>query len=132
MKKTIRGIIFLGIISTFITTPAHAEPSYLICKLTFIDDKGVSTYSVKVDEANGTITHSIDGTSYNTEGSFSANTISYQDPIYANRNNDNSLIYTIDRTTLKFTANIGIISLSRTYPLGEGSCEVEKIKDRKI
>lgn len=123
----------MGIISTFITTPAHAEPSYLICKLTYSGDKVVS-YSVKVDEANGMITHSFDEVTFNAKGFFSANTISYQDSVIANKNDGSSITYAIDRTTLKAIAVTSWVFAGTTNEatLGEGSCEVEKVKDRKI
>lgn len=57
---------------------AHAEPVYLDCKVS--SDKEQKKFSVNLDEDSGKITHTREnGSAFNTEGFFAANTITYQD-----------------------------------------------------
>lgn len=135
MKKTIIGIMLLEIISTSIVTLAHAEPAYIDCKATNIDGK-IRSFSVKLDEANGKITHTESGGSLNAEGHFSAKTISYKEDINLTSAVRWTYVYTINRTTLDVIIEHKVPS---TFPSNalesknfKGSCKVVKVKDRKI
>lgn len=126
--------MFFGIISTFITTPVLAAPSYLKCKTTDKDGK-VQSFSVKLDETNGKITHTEDGESFNAEGFFSAKTISYQQVIGQVVGKTVQSVYTIDRTTLKIINGFISPGLPKNTLEGmtsKGSCEVVEVKGRKI
>ncbi len=129
MKKTIKVIMMLGIISYFIPTSVYAEPAYLECKTTN-KDKKVLSFSVKFNEANNKITHTGEYGTFNAEGFFSAKTIGYKiiGDFFAET-------YLIDRTTLEVTIMYmdpeppALPVEGLTY---KGSCEVVVVKDRKI
>ena len=57
---------------------AHAEPVYLDCKVSSGTEQ--KKFAVKLDEDSGKITHTREnGSAFNSEGFFAANTITYQD-----------------------------------------------------
>ena len=114
-----------------------AEPTYLDCQLS----KGAnekSKFSLKLDEASGKVTHtSYDGSAFNADGFFAANTISYQQIIVENGIKLTKR-YEIDRTTLKFNSvwvlepvDPGIAWDKKPTTL-EGNCSVVKVSGRKI
>lgn len=138
MKKNCYLIIIVPwIVSLFFTTTAYAEPTYLECKVVNENNIGKQKYlsfSVKADEANGKITHTDSDMSFNEEGFFSANTIKYRVVVKIGANEPLIVIYTINRTTLDVIQEISLAPLfpDRTYERAKGSCQVVKVKDRKI
>lgn len=105
---------------------ALAEPVYLACESK--NEQGeIFKYDITIDEQNRKITYTYKraGTSYNTEGFFSANEISFKhvfDKVMTSN-------FAIDRTNL---------SLIVTNIIGDkkfvqsGGCEIVKVADRKI
>lgn len=109
------------LLSTFFvfSSTAFAEPIYLDC----MESKGADKeeFSVRLNEESEKITHEYaNGTYYKTEGTFSANSISYVTNYHR---------YHIDRTTLVYKRfpleNSGTLII-------EGSCSVVKVAKRKI
>lgn len=139
MKTTVKAIALLGIISISMATFAHAEPTYLQCKTTE-SNGNVVPFSVKLDEDSGKITQTYEnGSSFNAEGFFSINTISYQtitrdssfktiDRFEIDRKNLNVVnVWTMESINPRYS---GMIETQRIE--NKGSCEVVQIKDRKI
>ena len=132
-------IILSGILLT-ISNFSMAEPAYLEC-LTKNDKNKESTFSIKLDESTGKITHTHgNGSAFNTEGFFTASKITYK-----SIHNMSGLIltdtYVINRSTLEvsrllrsevadpeFAAQIPPSTITNVT----GQCDIVKIKNRKI
>lgn len=111
----------------FITSRAAADPIHLRCEH---DTERVAPFEVTLDENTTKITHTEhDGSAFNTEGFFSASTVTYQKI----RSGTPTVVskYEIDRTNLSFTATVAIelINSVSTYT---GTCEVVVVQGRRI
>jgi len=130
MKKLIMAILL-----TSTLTLADAEPVYLSCYLNTEDGK--NTFTVKLDESNGKVTHTREnGSAFNAEGFFSANTITYKVTVAASKMIVSSK-YAIDRMDLSLNRVFRIdmdpeFSLPPTVNEDNGACEIMEIKKRKI
>jgi hypothetical protein len=116
---------------------AVAAPTYLDCQLSQGGNEK-SKFQVKLDEASGKITHtSYDGSAYNADGFFAANTISYQ-RIIVESGVKLTIAHEINRTTLRFKQTYLIEALDPKIPweknpsTNEGNCSVVKVGARKI
>lgn len=130
MKK----IVFASILS--LPLIAHSAPSYLDCSVA--EESSDQRFSVKLDEANGKITHTHDnGSAFNAEGFFSANTISYK-TIGVISGVSVVEQYEIDRENLSITKVTRIESLKYSEEIAakdfiaKGKCKIAKVKKRKI
>jgi len=123
-----------------VTFAASAEPVYLNCLVK--SDRGEEKrFSVTLDDASGKITHSSPtGSAFNTEGFFSANTITYQNDAGAGSTLIMLFKYQIDRTNLSATEELLLQprdpemarKLRSKSTIMAGKCEIEEVKDRKI
>lgn len=115
-----------------------AEPIYLDCEVSKGSEQ--EKFSVKLDESSGKITHTRDnGSAFNAEGFFAANSISYQkiDIIGGIRV---TFRYKIDRTNLSvskvFVAEPADPKYAAQIPAEtttmDGICSVVKVSGRKI
>ena len=129
--------IFIVIVAIiFLPTLGHAEPVYLDCVRS-----GGEHFFVKVDESSGKITHTEVNTqnSYNVEGFFAPNMISYKftwgEVLISYQK------YQINRTTLQFGSSLQL-TFARKYRnnshsgsepiIGKGQCEIRKVEERKF
>jgi hypothetical protein len=127
---------------------ASAAPVYLDCVTRFDRPiKGAAEsfkFGIKIDEANGTITHTeSDGSAFNTKGFFSANEISYQN-IDPGKTFITAITYQIDRTNLSvartYSAELSPRGMNRlqdwdqskSSTTSNGTCEVVNVAKRKI
>lgn len=115
-----------------------ASPVYLDCQVS--SDTESKKFSIKLDEGTGKITHTRpDGSAFNADGFFAANTISYQ-----NMNGGGyvkiTIKYKINRTDLtvqeSFTIEPSDPKFAAKYPAKTtrmgGECRVVEVKNRKI
>jgi hypothetical protein len=122
--------------SILITSICSAEPIYLDCETKGEDSRN---FAVKLDEANGKITHTRSGGyAFNAEGFFSANKVTYQHIDLVGVLVKITDKFEIDRSDLSI---VNITSMeSVPYPDKvpsevievKGSCKVVSIKKRKI
>lgn len=115
-----------------------AAPIYLDCVIS--GEEEALNYSVKLDESSGRVTHTwTDGSAFNSEGFFSANTISYQE-IMIVQEIKITMRYEINRSTLMANRQSNIEALNPEYAslvptsidLMKGTCTVVNVEDRKI
>ena len=127
--------VFLVLLSPVL---AHAEPVYLDCKVS--SDKEQKKFSVKLDEISGKITHTReDGSAFNTEGFFAANTITYQN-ISITSGIKITYKYEIDRTDLSVGQVFVVEPSNPEYAMEipaettkmNGACRLVEVKKRKI
>lgn len=133
MKKKInhcRNIMM--VLASMASWQVFAEPVYLDCK----------DFEVKLDEDSGKITHSsTDGSSFNADGFFSAETVSYQ-KVDAYSSAIFKDVYTISRVDLSWNREysggpIDTASMPKSkYPQlyieerQSGNCSVKEVKKR--
>lgn len=99
-----------------------------------------SEFSVKLDEASGKVTHTSNGKTltglkqFNSEGFFSASSISYQNKFKVDRDSVVTEIYEIDRSSLNvsMTSKVRISGLELNALSKTGTCQIEKTKGNKI
>jgi hypothetical protein len=150
MKSSSISMFFSGLIF-FVPTITLAAPVYVKCVMSSVaaSDLGKSfdevtgsknEFSVKLDENSGKITHTFtskaltDLAHFNSEGFFSASTISYK---YTFRIYERMVLteaYEIDRTNFNVKMNSYVTTSGIDMPVlrKEGICEVEEIKKNKI
>jgi len=130
-----RSILLMTIVLS--SAVAYAKPVYLDCTVSSNTEK--KTFSIKLDQESGKITHTREnGSAFNSEGLFAATTITYQE-IQVVSGIRGTYKYEIDRPSLNireifvpkppdpdYAAEIPakIIEMS-------GSCRIVKVKDRK-
>ena len=119
---------FLGLVGATFSIFVSANPIYLKCIVNDEDDKKVKNFSVSVDESINNVTHTEpSGYSFNAEGFFTADKISYKQTLPGT-------------VTISRIVNISRINLSASYiiKIGSGqtsafgSCEIVKVKERKF
>src|SRR5262245_9272357 len=121
-------VIFMIVLSSSV---CYAEAVYLECVMD-LEANAVSkspiTFSVKVDEASGKITHTRkDKSAFNAEGFFSPNEISYK---YVDRGRYTELTaqFTIDRSNLTVRSTFTVImDRERPNPItgeNKGTCNI--------
>lgn len=132
-------IILSGLLLT-VSNVALAEPTYLDC-FTVNEENQKSTYSIKLDESTGKITHTHkNGSAFNSEGFFNANSIRYK-----NVSNTGGLLimdtYEINRNTLGFSRHLETEPVNpefleavprQTIMNVTGQCDIVKVNNRKI
>lgn len=115
-----------------------AEPIYLDCQVS--EGANQNKFSVKLDEASGKVTHtSKDGSAFNAEGFFAANSISYQ-KITAQGGIRLTIRYEIDRSSLVANQIVIIEAVDPRVAAAvpaetstmSGSCTVVRVSGRKI
>ena len=92
----------LIVATAFCCTTAWSDPIYLDCKLP--RDRGDFRVQLMIDEASGRISHTQDnGFAFNTEGFFTANTITYQKVDVIGGALKIVLVHQINRSTLEYS-----------------------------
>lgn len=143
-------LFYSGLIFIF---PAitSAAPIYLKCEISTVSrndlgeefDKVTGSkneFSVKLDEASGKITHTSHGKTltnsnqFNSEGFFSASSVSYQNKYMLDSESVVTDMYAIDRSNLnvEMTSQVKVPGLSLKVLSKTGACTVEKVKENKI
>ena len=113
---------------------SFAEPIYLNCLFVEKDQSPARSqgFSVKVDETSGTITHTWiqNGSAFNAQGFFSANTVTYK-RIFPSPVLTMTVTFRIDRTNLHFTEESTWEGSSNDTNLGK--CTIQSVSiDRKF
>lgn len=125
------GFVFYGV-------GVSAAPIYLDCNVSNKTEN--KSFSIKLDEASGKITHTNQsGGVFNAEGFFAANSIKYQDVITWDGVKI-VLQYDINRTSLAVveTSVVGPLDpgyndkVPTTTDKMAGVCKVQKVDERKI
>lgn len=126
--------LLLLLVLSYISFSAIANPVYLNCE--FFIDKDASKFTVKLDEQSNKVTQTEeDGSAFNTEGFFSANSVTYQHRIlpdigglkmtsqYVINREDLSLKYhfTTDYSDSEYSE-----LMAPTVKTSEGSCKIAK------
>lgn len=131
-----RAVVIFAL--AFLSLTVYAKPVYLKCSVS--SDKETKSFHSKLDEDSGKITHTnTKGGAFNTEGFFSANTISYQNIILVSELRV-TFKYEIDRTDLSITETFVTEPINPKFAAKipaktirmNGICEIEQIKERKI
>ena len=124
-------LFFLSLL-TVSSLSVVAEPVYLDCKLN--TEKEITSFSVKLDEQSNKITHTYEtGSAFNTEGFFTANTVSYK-RVQISGSMEFITQYEINREdlSLKYSLNIEPVDkeyLDKVKPINStntGSCTIVK------
>lgn len=132
---------FISLLTSFFlaSAGAHAAPVFLECEI-HDENNNSRTFSITLDEQTTKITHAVKGgNTFNTEGFFTASTISYQQVSITSGIRMTS-IFEINRTTLAFThtftgepADAQIAAqLPGFTDITVGVCELVEVTDRKI
>jgi hypothetical protein len=128
---------------------AVAAPVYLDCVKKYENPPPGAArefrFSVKIDEANGTITHTdADGSAFNAEGFFTAREVGYKHEDGDASITERVIAYTIDRANLTFTrtytARLSESGRERLQSADElkrvltirGACKIMDVKNRKF
>lgn len=128
-----------------------AAPIYLRCEIETVEKNDLGAemdkltgskneFSVKLDEASGKVTHTSNGKTltssnqFNSEGFFSASTISYQNKYRIDSDSTVTDIYEIDRSNLNvtMTSKVRVPGIEIKVLGKTGSCKIEKVKQNKI
>jgi len=140
LKQSIRNYSYISFLLIFLPVIALCEPVYLDCHIPKSDAFKEHSFSVKLDETTNKITHTREnGEAFNTEGFFTANIIRYQE--IADVGAVLTTVYEIDRSditikktlTVDMTANMpDEFKKPPDVSVGDGTCEIAIVKDRKI
>jgi hypothetical protein len=134
MLKTVLMLSSLVLFSS----ASFAESTYLDCQVASKTEQ--KKFSVRLDEASGKVTHtSEDGSAFNAEGFFAANSISYQ-RISLSGDLKITFRYEIDRSNLKIKEVFEVAAVNPKIAAQvpakiltmDGSCSVVKVGARKI
>lgn len=129
--------IFIHLLGMFASLSCYAEPIYLACNIP--SDSGTKIFEVRLDEDTGSITHSRDnGSAFNTEGFFAANSITYQNISRSGGLVVITFVYEIDRTDLSIKETFTVAPADPTSTVSSstseltGSCEIKEVSRRQI
>lgn len=115
-----------------LSTLALAQTVYVTCT-TYNKATGnrIGEFTVTIDESTRKITHKYeDGSTFNTEGFFSVNTISYKFRRFPQVSSGEFWQYEINRVNLDVEVTIRNPNLPTMS--SSGSCEIIDVPDRKI
>lgn len=135
MKYT-QILVLTGLL--FVSTTAQAAPVFLECEIKDKDSSRIS--AITLDESTTKIAHGVKGgTTFSTEGFFTANAIIYQN-ISITSGIKMTSRYEINRTTLEFMQTFSgeptdpaiAAQLSGFTDTTKGVCKVVEVTDRKI
>ena len=143
--------IFLCCLIFIFPTITAAAPIYLKCEISTVskNDLGAefdavtgskNEFSVKLDEATGKVTHTSNGKTltnskqFNSEGFFSATSISYQNKFMLDSESVVTEVYEIDRSNLNVTmsSQVRVPGLELKVLGKTGTCKIKKVKENKI
>jgi hypothetical protein len=129
-------VIFMIVLSSNV---CYAEAVYLECVIepkANAVNKSPMTFSVKIDEASGKITHTRkDKSAFNTEGFFSPNEIYYKH-IDRDPYTESTEQFTIDRSNLTVRSTlVVIVDRKKPDPItieNKGKCDIVPLTKKKI